>query len=384
METQGADGNQVSNPTAPPSGAPSGIREVMAARAAAAAAKEDASGSGDAQASQEQRDQETVPPTQNPPDPKTTEGGDGEGTPAESEAKPADVDGEGGQTKTTEENHPGGEGGQSGEEDGDVITNFSQLIEHQEWDPEWADSLVLDVKIDGETRQVTIGDLKKTHQTFEAAEKRLTDAKEKAQSVGQELHKQREGMAVEIAGAATLVQLAEGLLNQDRERLAELKDTDRQAYLILKDEIAERAAQVNQVKGLAQKSMRELLATISTNGQMTEEERTDRAREENTKLLEKIPEWAGEENRERATKESAELVNHAISYYGFSEDEIKNVLDHRMFHMARDAMLYRRQQGASEAARKRVQKIPKVMKAGGEKPPAKPSRSRAEILYPKK
>ncbi len=315
---------------------------------------------------------------ENTPEPPPTEEVVEDSAPAETGVtEPVEGD-TGGQTLSTDDTQSDGEGGQ---EEGEIISSFSQLVENQEWDPEWADQLTVTTVVNGETQERTIGELKAIDQTMEAAEQRLTDAKAVAQQARQEANGQRETMATEVAGAAALVTLAEQLIQLDEAGLAELKDSDPERFLILKDEIKEKRAEIEKVRGVAGNAMRELLQQI-TSPEMSEEEQMELARTENTKLLEKVPEWQADS--ELAQKESTELVSHAIKSYGFTEEEIGQINDHRLFVMARDAMLYRRQESAAEAARDKVLKIPRVMKGGSADNKSKPTadRPKSQILYP--
>lgn len=318
-----------------------------------------------------------------------------EGAEAESEATPASDGSESASeseadaaSQNSEEHQPGGEGGEveGGEQ---IVTDFNQLCEQMEWDPEWAkNTLTLPQTIDGETRDVTIGELLAINQTQEAATKRLDDAKAKAREVHAGLDEDRRKVATEVAGAATLAQMAEKLfgLEGKREELARLKDSDPQGYLVLKDEIAEQEQAISEVRGYATKAMQELVKELGSDREaLTDEEKSAKAAEERQKLFEAIPEWAGEKNQQRALKESSELVEYGVKQYGFEPGDIIDNLDHRNLVILRKAYLYDRQKGAAEAAKKQVLKIPTVTKPGAksQKPDKPEARSPVQILYRK-
>lgn len=69
-----------------------------------------------------------------------------------------------------------------------------------------------------------------------------------------------------------------------------------------------------------------------------------RINEERQKLVEAIPEWKDDQ---RARKEKDELFEYGLSL-GFTEEQLDNVVDHRLMVMLRESMLYRRlkEQGA--------------------------------------
>lgn len=68
--------------------------------------------------------------------------------------------------------------------------------------------------------------------------------------------------------------------------------------------------------------------------------------------------WPEAKNPETAKKVSAELK----SVYGFSDEEIKNTSDHRMFLVIRDALEFRASKAKEAEAVKVVRKLPKLVK----------------------
>lgn len=68
--------------------------------------------------------------------------------------------------------------------------------------------------------------------------------------------------------------------------------------------------------------------------------------------------WPEAKNPETAKKVSAELKN----VYGFSDEEIKNTSDHRMFLVIRDALEFRASKAKEAEAVKVVRKLPKLVK----------------------
>ena len=74
-------------------------------------------------------------------------------------------------------------------------------------------------------------------------------------------------------------------------------------------------------------------------------------------------------------KDGAQAMIQGGGDYGFSEQEMTNLVDHRMFKVLRDALKYRELQKAKPKVTRKVQKAPKKMKPGA-KPP-KHSESKA-------
>lgn len=304
-------------------------------------------------------------------------------TPAATGENPASKSAEDTAGQNSKEHQPGEEGGAGDEE---IVSNFTQLVEQMGWDPEWAKNLTLTQTVDGETRDVSIGELLATHQTQEAATKRLDDAKAKAREIHAGLDAERRKVATEAAGAATLAQMAEKLFGMEAKRaeLAKLKTSDQVGYLALKDEIEEQEQAIADVRGYASKAMKELFGELGKDRTaMTEDEKNAKATEERQKLFKAIPDWAGEKNHQKALKESTDLVEYGVKQYGFEPGDIVDNLDHRNLLILRKAFLYDRQQGEAEAAKKRVLKIPTVTKPGAkdQKPAVPANRTPVQILY---
>lgn len=306
-----------------------------------------------------------------------------EATPAAPGEDPSLKPDEGTAGQNSKEHQPGEKGGEGGEE---TVSNFTQLVEQMGWDPDWANNLKLTQTVDGETRDVTIGELLAVNQTQEAATKRLEDAKAKARETHAGLDNERKKAATQVAGSLALVKMAEKLFGIEGKRaeLAKLKTTDQVAYLALKDEVEEQTQAIAQLQSYGSKAMEELLGELDKKRTgMTEEEKNAKATEERGKLFKAIPDWAGEKNHQKALKESTELVEYGVKNYGFEPGDIVDNLDHRNLVILRKAFLYDRQQGAADAAKKRVLKIPTITKPGAksQKSEGPTNQSHVQILY---
>lgn len=228
------------------------------------------------------------------------------------------------------------------------------------------DEVVLDLKVNGKDLQMSIGDLKANSQKLEAADDILESAKTKAREDRAQLQTEFEtknNQATEaLTTAATLVQAAEQLLASDRANVdwEKLRTEDKAEYAILREEFKAREDAINQIKTDAGAAYQNWQAQAS---QEAEAARQENMLKEHEKLLEKIPSWSDEKV---AANEKGQVVT-ALQEYGFTNDEIKLAADHRLILMARDAMLYRNQSETVETTKKKIAKIPKVVKPGSKK-----------------
>lgn len=249
--------------------------------------------------------------------------------------------------------------------EGEQIASISQLMEHEEWDPEWFDSLKVPVKVDGQPAEATFKDLVASYQIQEAAKHRLDDAKAQAQALKQEAAQGRETLKTELGTAAGLVQLAEQLFHQDISNLQKLKEEDPQAYLVEKDRLSERRQALDQVKQNLKQSLQTAFDQQKPSAEVIESERQA--------LIEKHPELEGDDAR-------ADLARYCRDQ-GFTQEEIGSQPDHRLFSLAHKAHLYDQLQAKAKTAKQKVAKIPKVMKPGSQKKKPEPPKDAASILY---
>ena len=285
------------------------------------------------------------------------------------------------ETESPEADQPIGEA-ETTEEDGETITSFADLIEHQEWDPAWAAQLLIPVKVDGETSEVAMSELVASYQKGEAADKRLEDAKARAATINQGLSQASESVKAQLVEVASVMHLAEQIfgLEAQEANLADLRDSDPTTYLVEKDILAEKRAAIERVKQEATKIFQSASAELSA--PVTPEDKHAFQQEQAAQLVDAIPEWKADPKLQ--AQQAQELTGYLYETYKFTEEQLDNAPDYRLFIMARKAMLYDRSTAKTQAAQHRVMKIPKVMKPGSSRPAAKPPRDHAEVLYGRK
>src|SRR5690606_11962631 len=66
------------------------------------------------------------------------------------------------------------------------ITSFSELLEHYQLDPDWAQNLKVQVKVNRKEMEVPFADLVKSYQIRQATEAELKEAKEKSKAITEE------------------------------------------------------------------------------------------------------------------------------------------------------------------------------------------------------
>lgn len=260
------------------------------------------------------------------------------------------------------------------EEEEGTISNFSELVEHQQWDPEWAKTLTVPVKVDGQEAEATIDDLVNSYQIQEAAEHRLDKVKEVARAQYQELESQKHALQEQFAIAADLIKQSEQVLDRDAASLDErMRKEDPAEYAARKEELRERREALDQMKREAGQKFNQQL---QSHAQQTQQQTIQHLQQEHQVLVSKIPDW---KDQKRADAEKGKLANYLV-HEGFSEQDVMGVSDHRLILLARKAMLYDQGQGKRKTAEKKVAKAPKTLKSGATKPKEKIEREKVTKL----
>jgi hypothetical protein len=212
--------------------------------------------------------------------------------------------------------------------------------------------------VDRETTQVPISDLIKSYQIGEAATKRLEDAKVKAAEITRDVATKQETLHASLSSAAKLIKQAEDVLEADVQKTDwdKLRAEDPAEYAARKEDLKDRRAAIKALKDEGAKAWRDAVASQQDGARANLEERIAAEKEA---LLKAIPEWS---KPETAKADVAKLTSHLIDNEGFTKDEIAGTTDHRLLVIARKAMLYDALQGKTDAAKKKVAKIPKTLK----------------------
>lgn len=274
------------------------------------------------------------------------------------------------------------EGGE--EEEG--ISSFSDLTEFvqgtlgedQQLGDDWLDGLKVQVKVNGEPIDATFKDLVDGFQMREASERRLTEAKARAKEITEGAAQKAQALDAQFATAAELIKGAEAFLTDDiaNANLAELRDKDPAEYAAKHADFTKRREQIDALKN---KAVEEYQKGVGQQQQAAQQHRAELRQKEEAALITKLPDWRDEG---AAKSEKKQLVQYLITE-GFSEQDVMNTIDHRLILMARKAMLYDKGKSRSEAMKKRVVKVPKVIKPGAKKSEKRAQKPNdpASILY---
>lgn len=198
-------------------------------------------------------------------------------------------------------------------------------------------------KVDGEEIDVTLDDLVKSYQLERTAQKRLSEVAEERKTLDAEktaIEQERQKYAQGLAQLQA--QLAQTAGEPTQEYWDKLYEEDPLEF------VKQREAQRDR-----EKAMQVLQAERA---QLMQQ----RVQEEQSKLIERIPEWR---DPEVASREKAGLISFA-QRQGFSSEELSQVVDSRLVDVLRRAYLYDQLQQEKPVAKKKLAKAPKMVKGG--------------------
>jgi hypothetical protein len=199
------------------------------------------------------------------------------------------------------------------------------------------------VKIDGVESEVTLDELVKGFQ-LEA------DYRRKTQSLADEKREVAAERQRQQKITADLIQEHQKLLGNDEPEpdWVKLSEEDPIGYVQKRAQWDAKQARKEQARRASE--------------QLVNQQRMDIAKTEAAKLAEKVTEWR---DPEAFNRDFTALTADAGSIYGFSPEEISNVLDHRVLLVLKDAAAFHKQKAAKAVVEKKVADAPKpVVKPG--------------------
>lgn len=198
--------------------------------------------------------------------------------------------------------------------------------------------------------EISVGELKKLAdkaKEYERREAEFTAKQREVQAKAAQTAQQEQLFSQTIAQAIAVLQHT-----LPPEPDPALRETDPIDYFLKQDARNKKLAEIQQLQQAKQQAAKQARAEQSQHFQQ-------RLKSEQEKLYEAVPELHDEGKRREFY---GDLLS-AGKHYGFSEEEMNNVHDHRIMRLVRDAVAYRKLQSSK----------PKVVeKAKGARPVAKP------------
>ena len=242
--------------------------------------------------------------------------------------------------------------------------------EYEASDEEIADQVepsTFNIKVDGEDVSVTLEDLKRDYsgqQYIQKGMKQAAEQRKQAEDAYNGLNQQRE----QLHQLMQQVQ-QQGVLAQPVPPTRELLADDPLGYIeaeaTYRDEMGAFQAQRQQIAQQHQ-------ATQQAQGQAQQAH----LQEQMAALVKAIPEFG---DKEKSPKIKEMLVKSSESY-GYSSEEMSNIVDHRAMLVLNDAMKYRQMMAGKGTVEAKLKKARPLIKAGAKKQPDSASKKQAKRM----
>jgi len=263
------------------------------------------------------------------------------------------------------------------------LQTIEQLAEHFEFDPEVMNNLTIKQKVLGKEIDVNLGEALTTHRKVKAADTYLSEAKEKAKGIVEQANNESEYLSSAVITVGTMIKGLEEDLDAriDNADMQALRKADPAEYSAKVEEFRQERQKIDTKRQQAQEALQQF---TQMSAQQEEQARLARLPQEQEILLARVPEWADDE---KATAERGEVVGY-LQAEGFTNEMIEYLsFDGAALATVVKAMRYDKAKGKSDAIKKKVVKIPKVLKPGRDKVTANQGKAKdkddlVSIMYP--
>lgn len=283
------------------------------------------------------------------------------------------------ETPTEEETESAGESEEPEPEEGEEEEQVATALEDFDFGGKDFQDLTVNVKVDHETKAVSLGEVVKSYQIAGAGEKRLAEANALKDQIKDERQQQAKVWQERLATADQREDLiAEGkYLDRIQAQLdqSELKTKDPASYSVRMAEIDRARLALKDKIGQVEAQIAE---SFNSQNERLNQELSEKVREETEKLIGAIPELA---KKGALEKWGQNVTDVAKDVYGFSEQDIKSVVDHRVLMVLNDAVKFQQGQQKVAAQKKRRVAAPKTLKPGAKTEQKPKPKDAAEILY---
>jgi hypothetical protein len=263
------------------------------------------------------------------------------------------------------------------DEDGDSIVSLAQLAEHLETDDDFLKGLKTTQKVNGKDVEFSISEAIDTHMKVSAADDYLSDAKMQAKSIIEQAEQEKGSVVATGAVFAKLLSDIEKEFQSEKVDWDKLRREDPAEYAAKREETRDKKERLDEIKRQAVEQLEKGTAD-SENIRMHQLE-ADLPRNKEI-LLDRIPDW---KDAKKAAEEQPEVFKYLKN--DFSPEEIKLAsYNGKLLALAIKAMRYDQSKTKSDAAKKKVTKIPKMLKPGPKKDEGNASHDqndRVALLY---
>jgi hypothetical protein len=229
---------------------------------------------------------------------------------------------------------------------------------------DFQDSIKIRTRVDGEDSEVTLSRLVKGHQLESSFTRKNQEWIDTQKKESEKIEVTRNELQDHFNRATVAFNLAQQQLTSEFQSIDwnALQASDSQQWLLKRQQFGERQTLLKQAVEHSSGQIREAQEAQKVR---LETERTEHLEEQHVRLMEAIPEW--QTNETKRDTEAAE-VGRELKSFGYTDDEISELTDHRLILLARKAL---GQAGPSKAkldlAKKKVTEVTRLVKSRAKK-----------------
>jgi len=224
---------------------------------------------------------------------------------------------------------------------------------------EFKENIMAKVKVNGEEKEVNLAELTKGYQLESDYRQKTMELADNRRAFEEQVQHKNAELTARVQEATNMVATLEQSMIGEYNNVDwnTLRVTDPAEYAALHADYQNRIQSIQQLKAQATNAGNQLQSEQTAK---QEQARQEILKKESEALLNVIPEWR---EPEVAKKEKGEMRDF-LKHYNFSDEEIGQLLDHRIVMMIRDAQKGQQVVTKTDVAKKKVIKAPKLQKAG--------------------
>lgn len=255
-----------------------------------------------------------------------------------------------------------------------VIDSIEALAEAIESTPEEVlESLMVDIKVNGEVSRVPVGEAIKGYQRESDYSRRVNEVEDTRKSLTQaQQYAENAAAVIDMMYKQDLEQLEQSRQSIDWNQL---RQTDPAEWAAKSQEFQQYEALIAQKYQTAYQQVETDRENRSAEQMQYLLQQTEKSKEV---LLEKVPEWRDDTVR---SQDMGDIVQY-LSGLGYSREELQGILDPRVMQVARDAMMYQKAKTA-KPVEKQVKRKVKVLKPGTRQKPVERKKQQTDKLFKK-
>lgn len=210
-------------------------------------------------------------------------------------------------------------------------------------------------KIDGVDGEATLAQLVKSYQTEQSLTRKSMEFADQRKDFETQLAQGREAVAQRERELNSVLPVLNQLVQGEFAGIDwnQLKATDFNRYLQLQDALNSRMNGIKAIEGQLQQHRQQAVAK-------QQQDFNDWAKREQQALASKLPQW----NDEKVAARERTAMTKAAKSYGFTDQDVSQIYDHRVVMALRDAWQYQELMAKKPAAMQKVNQAPAIARPG--------------------